>query len=596
MENYVILEAKPIKDIRGTFYIPAYQRGYRWERTQVKTLLNDLYQCMEANGQEKDYCLQPVVVQKKGAQKKGELQYDLIDGQQRLTTIYILLRYAHQNFETDYAHQDFETDYAHQNFEPKFSFKYETREKTQAFLENMDPQLAQTNIDFFHIYQAYTTIKDWLEETFPADTDSHLYKLCNYVKEKVKVIWYEVGAEADPIVLFTRLNVGKIQLTNAELIRALFLSDTPNGLENRRKYEIAIQWDNIEKQLRDDDDAFWAFITRKRAEDYPTRIDLLFDLMCHKQDAEKDPLFTFFKMEERLKHADRDSVWQEVINGFLQLKEWYKDNVYYHKIGYLIASGSKTMADLLDEARGKRKSEFKDRLDELIAESITWRTNDKDSYWDLDYHKDYNRICRILLLFNVQSIISYCVRQRFPFNKYNNEEWSIEHIHAQNSEGLKTVDLQLEWLEWHLPSLKAIHRDEPDNELVRAVEKAIDDIRQSGRFIRSDFDDIFRRVVNDLSDTTDTDYINTLPNLALLSCGHNTCLSNSTFDVKRNLIIKMDKSGEFIPYCTKMTFLKYYENSSDVQVHFWGQKDREAYLQAIQHVIAPYYDLIKFNA
>ena len=566
MENYVILEAKPIKDIRGTFYIPAYQRGYRWERTQVKTLLNDLYQCMEANGQEKDYCLQPVVVQ-----KKGELQYDLIDGQQRLTTIYILLRYVHQNY---------------------FSFEYETREKTKDFLNNMDPQLAQTNIDFFHIYQAYTTIKDWLEETFPADTDSHLYKLCNYVKEKVKVIWYEVGAEADPIALFTRLNIGKIQLTNAELIRALFLSDTPNGMENRRKYEIAIQWDDIEKQLRDDDGAFWAFITRKRAEDYPTRIDILFDLMCHKQDAEKDLLFTFFKMEERLKHADRDSVWQEVINGFLQLKEWYKDNVYYHKIGYLIASGSNTMADLFDEARGKRKSEFKDRLDELIAESITWRTNDKDSYWDLDYHKDYNRICRILLLFNVQSIISYCVRQRFPFNEYNNEKWSIEHIHAQNSEGLKTVELQLEWLQKHLPSLKAIHCDEPDNELVRAVEKAVDD----GRFIRSDFEDIFRRVVNDLSDTTDTDYINTLPNLALLSCGHNTCLSNSTFDVKRNLIIKMDKSGEFIPYCTKMTFLKYYENSSDVQVHFWGQKDREAYLQAIQHVIAPYYDLIKFEA
>lgn len=570
MENYVILEAKPIKDIRGTFYIPAYQRGYRWERTQVKTLLNDLYQCMEANGQEKDYCLQPVVVQ-----KKGELQYDLIDGQQRLTTIYILLRYVHQNY---------------------FSFEYETREKTKDFLNNMDPQLAQTNIDFFYIYQAYTTIKDWLEETFPADTDSHLYKLCNYVKEKVKVIWYEVGAEADPIALFTRLNIGKIQLTNAELIRALFLSDTPNGMENRRKYEMAIQWDDIEKQLRDDDDAFWAFITRKRAEDYPTRIDLLFDLMCHKQDAEKDPLFTFFKMEERLKHADRDRVWQEVINAFLQLKEWYKNNVCYHKIGYLIASGSKTMADLLDEARGKRKSEFMKRLDEMIAESITWSTNDKDSYWDLDYHKDYNRICRILLLFNVQSILYNGVQQRFPFNKYNNEEWSIEHIHAQNSEGLKTVDLQLEWLEWHLPSLKAIHRDESDNELVRDVEKAIDDIRQSGRFIRSDFDDIFRRVVNDMSDTTDTDYINTLPNLALLSCGHNTCLSNSTFDVKRNLIIKMDKSGEFIPYCTKMTFLKYYENSSDVQVHFWGQKDREAYLQAIQHVIAPYYDLIKFNA
>lgn len=579
MKNYVILEAKPIGEIQGLFNIPAYQRGYRWEKTQVKTLLNDLYQCMEANGQEKEYCLQPVVVQ-----KRDESQYNLIDGQQRLTTIYILLRYAQHYFP---------------KLKTNFSFEYETRKDTQVFLDKMDPQLAQTNIDFFHIYQAYTTIKDWLEETFPADTNKQYFALSNlykYINEKVKVIWYEVGSEVDPIALFTRLNVGKIQLTNAELIRALFLSDTPDGMENRKKYEMANQWDEIERQLRDDDDAFWAFFTRKSVKDYPTRIDILFDLMFHKQDTEKDPLFTFFKMEKRLKRSDKDSVWQEVISSFLQLKGWYKDNVYYHKIGYLIASGSLTMADLFDEARGKCKSEFNKRLDELIAESITWCTNDKDSYWDLDYHKDYNRICRILLLFNVLSTLGNGSQQRFLFNKYNNEEWSIEHIHAQNSEGLKTVDLQLEWLQLHLPSLKAIHRDEPDNELIKTVEQAIDSIRHNSSLVRSDFNDIFRRVVIDMSETTDTDYINTLPNLALLSCGHNTCLSNSTFDVKRNLIIKMDKRGEYIPYCTKMTFLKYYDNSSDVQVHFWGQKDREVYLQAIQNVIAPYYNLIKFEA
>lgn len=579
MKNYVILEAKPIGEIQGLFNIPAYQRGYRWEKTQVKTLLNDLYQCMEANGQEKEYCLQPVVVQ-----KRDESQYNLIDGQQRLTTIYILLRYAQHYFPF---------------FKTNFSFEYETRKDTQVFLDKMDPQLAQTNIDFFHIYQAYTTIKEWLEETFPADTNKQYFALSDlykYINEKVKVIWYEVGSEVDPIALFTRLNVGKIQLTNAELIRALFLSDTPDGMENRKKYEMANQWDEIERQLRDDDDAFWAFFTRKSVKDYPTRIDILFDLMFHKQDTEKDPLFTFFKMEERLKRSDKDSVWQEVVNSFLQLKGWYKDNVYYHKIGYLIASGSLTMADLFDEARGKCKSEFNKRLDELIAESITWCTNDKDSYWDLDYHKDYNRICRILLLFNVLSTLGNGSQQRFLFNKYNNEEWSIEHIHAQNSEGLKSVELQLEWLQLHLPSLKAIHRDEPDNELIKTVEQAIDSIRHNGSLVRSDFNDIFRRVVSDMSETTDTDYINTLPNLALLSCGHNTCLSNSTFDVKRNLIINMDKRGEYIPYCTKMTFLKYYDNSSDVQVHFWGQKDREAYLQAIQNVIAPYYNLIKFEA
>lgn len=280
MKNYVILEAKPIGEIQGLFNIPAYQRGYRWEKTQVKTLLNDLYQCMEANGQEKEYCLQPVVVQ-----KRDESQYNLIDGQQRLTTIYILLRYVQHYFPFPFLITN-------------FSFEYETRKDTEVFLDKMDPQLAQTNIDFFHIYQAYTTIKDWLEETFPADRNKQYFALSDlykYINEKVKVIWYEVGSEVDPIALFTRLNVGKIQLTNAELIRALFLSDTPYGMENRKKYEMANQWDEIERQLRDDDDAFWAFFTRKSVKDYPTRIDILFDLMFHKQDTEKDPLFTFFK-------------------------------------------------------------------------------------------------------------------------------------------------------------------------------------------------------------------------------------------------------------------------------------------------------------
>lgn len=82
MKKNVILEAKPIGDIKGVFNIPAYQRGYRWGKLQVKTLLNDLYQ--KANDStKKDYCLQPIVVL-----RKGEGEYDLIDGQQRLTTIY----------------------------------------------------------------------------------------------------------------------------------------------------------------------------------------------------------------------------------------------------------------------------------------------------------------------------------------------------------------------------------------------------------------------------------------------------------------------------------------------------------------------------
>ncbi len=77
MGNNIILETKFVADIRGSFYIPSYQRGYRWSETEVVRLLDDIYQ----NGK-KNYCLQPVVVRKK------EDRYELIDGQQRLTTLY----------------------------------------------------------------------------------------------------------------------------------------------------------------------------------------------------------------------------------------------------------------------------------------------------------------------------------------------------------------------------------------------------------------------------------------------------------------------------------------------------------------------------
>ena len=74
------LEERLVGQIEGEFYVPSYQRGYRWDETQVTALLNDVYK----NG-ENPYCLQPIVV------RKGDNgRYELIDGQQRLTTLYII--------------------------------------------------------------------------------------------------------------------------------------------------------------------------------------------------------------------------------------------------------------------------------------------------------------------------------------------------------------------------------------------------------------------------------------------------------------------------------------------------------------------------
>ena len=79
------------------FFIPSYQRGYRWTKKQIYDLCNDLLE-FTLNENKKDgvfYSLQPLIVRKGNFNIAGELKeaYEVIDGQQRLTTIFILYRF-----------------------------------------------------------------------------------------------------------------------------------------------------------------------------------------------------------------------------------------------------------------------------------------------------------------------------------------------------------------------------------------------------------------------------------------------------------------------------------------------------------------------
>lgn len=567
----VILETKAIGSIKGVFYVPRYQRGYRWTESQVKTLLNDLWE--NCNQEVKhEYCLQPVVVR-----KRGDNNYELIDGQQRFTTTLILLSYIKQQLPI---------------VQINYTIEYETRKDTTAFLSNINEQDANKNIDFFHIYKAHKCINNWLEESFSNDTNKKLTALLNlmdYLINKVKIIWYEVGEDEDPIALFTRLNIGRIQLTNAELIKALLLKEYNDENIDKNRIERSIQWDNIEKELRNDNDELWYFLTTKSASNYPTRIELLFDMMASKKNGEREKYFTFFWFEHNIKKYGVKKVWEEIQKNFLQIKEWYADNVFYHKIGYLISSGTTTMMDLFAKAKNKRKSEFLKELDNMIAQSINFNLKEEKVYSDLIYDKNYNEINKLLLLFNVESIIKEGVYQRFPFSKFNTAEWSLEHIHAQNSQGLKKKEVQMDWIKMHLDSIKAVSQDGQYDTLVHEME----DIINTGNInARNNFDDLFSKVCNALSEAGDAEYIHTISNMALLAKSDNAALNNSTFDVKRNQIIEMDQKGAFIPYCTKMVFLKYYTPSNENQIYFWGQKDRAAYIKAMERVLSPYMKII----
>lgn len=562
-------KTKRVLEIEGNFFVTDYQRGYRWGENEVKQLLEDIYE----NGL-KFYYLQPIVVKP----IKGE-DFELIDGQQRLTTLYLLLNYLEKSFSGE------------SKTSRKYEITYETRKETHSYLTDLDPNKKENNIDFFFIYNAYRTIKEWFK-----DDRSTINKFYFYLTEYVKIIWYEPEDNISGVDLFTRLNIGRIPLTNSELVRALFLSRN-SDLTQAEQLEIAAEWDSIEKELHQP--SFWAFLTNYQPEDYPNRIDLLFDLMAGGKSRDKYATFFYFNNKIKEKEKKQD-VWKEIIAYFARLKEWYGNREVFHKVGFLVSVGNKDKAliNLLNSTAGKKKDEVSVYLDSEIKEEIKEVILGELTYQSKNTHQ-------VLLLFNVLSVMNVKDESlRFPFDKYKNNAWSLEHIHAQNAEILNTTEKQKEWLSIHKEVLQSmVERENLENAIkekgqqkstieaqikkLRDLLNTIEKMEQQNSIVKAQFDELQKQVFSQLSNETEGDYLDSLANMALLNVGNNAALNNSVFEVKRRKIIEMDKAGAHIPYCTRMVFFKYYTPTPS-NLHFWGADDRGAYIKAIRETLKPY--------
>ena len=199
--------------LKEAYFVPAYQRGYRWTEIQITDLLDDIYEFYSSSTQDDEfYCLQPIVVKK----SEQANTWNLVDGQQRLTTIILLVKYINEMWRG-------------KNKLPVPKITYQTREKTQQFLDafeigddgNVNADRQYENRDFYHIVQAYSAIHQWVKEKQKTAFNDAQFQ--SQFLHHTKVIWYEIEDSEDEITAFIRINSGKIPLTNAELIKALFL-------------------------------------------------------------------------------------------------------------------------------------------------------------------------------------------------------------------------------------------------------------------------------------------------------------------------------------------------------------------------------------
>jgi uncharacterized protein with ParB-like and HNH nuclease domain len=578
-----------------TFFIPSYQRGYRWDIKQVNELLDDIRDLM-VTGKD-SYCLQPVVVK-----TLSDTRFEVIDGQQRLTTIYLLLL----RLKADHS-------------EP-FNLEYETRKDCLEFFKDLKQGVYDynSNPDFAHMSAAYNQITNFvntISNTDPIAEDV----LNNVVKNVLEIIWYQVPSKIDndrqdSIKIFTRLNIGKIPLTSAELIKAILLSTDNLNVSSStsqeisladkkaRQIELANEWNEIEYELQNS--SFWNFINFVE-NTTPTRIDFLFDLVYQTEvsasERNEDSFSNFYKKFAAAKANPPVSgmlmakEWDQLKSCYAVLKEWYNDKELYHLIGYLIWAG-KDIVNLYMLYLRETKTTFVKLLTNQVG--TTLKSHQVDN---LFYGKDSSEVTRVLVLLNVlEAKESKDLSVKFPFErlKLKSIKWSLEHIHAQNSEDINQKEYS-KWLEDHETIL---NRMRPLSEaLLYKLIELKEAFEQNHRAfdIKGNFQLIANEIIAFLSQQEEQQVINIeqnshlqnpdhISNMALLDANSNSSLSNSVFAVKREKIINMDREGVFIPQATRNVFLKYY---SDYPEHliYWTIEDKQKYLRVINNKIKPFF-------
>lgn len=588
-------------------------------------MLDDLYEYAQniksgCGHNSKFYCLQPLVV------KKCDTQYEVIDGQQRLTTLFLLLKFLEQ-FANVIGIKI-----------PIFELDYETRKGCVEFLkEEKYKEISGVNLDFFHISKAYQTIANWFKGGNEGAKKFDILQVLVGDTYNAQFIWYEIQDDENQIETFTRLNLGKIPLECSELIKALFLKKDENNLsEEQKQIEIANEWNIIENELQNQ--RLWNFITNDELKT-SSRIELLFNIFYEslKKKISDDKNLSSENKQKFKKHIGNDKysvfrfindffdetcqsykemylsyfaedsdeekktkanyLWNKIKEIFMAIKKWYEDPICYHYIGFIIYCSKNTNAEIVslyEDYKNLSKNDFKNRLKEKIKKSLGKIAYDEESKRiDLNYANkdDKEKIKKLLLLFNLEYLIARNSVEnneneewftKFPFDIFKNEKWDLEHIDSYTENGLKDFESQKEWLKISLCDLKNLFEFEnkqnlfesENKRLPRWLEKEIQD------FEKNQAADKFERIKmmiqefagEDKDKETPEEIKNQVGNLTLLNASINREYKNALFVTKRRKIIEKDSSGIFIPLCTKNVFLKYFDLNGTSKTR-WSYRD-----------------------
>ena len=580
------------------YNIPEYQRGYKWTIQQIKQLLDDIDRFQQHGNDDRFYCVQNITLVEKKTENNNLSYYNVVDGQQRLTTLIVLLSYLGETKmiegKLNYSVRP-DTDYFIRNFIIKPNI---TKDNWTGFLETNTDQ-DYDHQDIYYLFSAYKCISHWMQDR-NIDKENFKGKLLNNVKLIINKPYTDNEQE-----LFMNLNTGRVSLDGADLVRALLitnvakeelenttLEDTKSIVKiNERRVRIGLELDEISAWWNQPNvSKYFDFLDKISApgsetiefdsEKHP--IDLLYKLYVVTE-GKKDIRLQYFENQKYIE------LYKRLITLHRTIKDWYQDCEIYHYVKYILTQSTKNTFTTIwsDWTRTKSRQCFVDELKDKSREIIETFIDEIDKLNADWYANEDERLYKILIMSDIVQIIKshkYEDRMSFlPADYFKPRVEDIEHIFPQTPIGAKNNKVQSDFKAYIevLNNLSDKYNETADeaNKIAAIVAPANWADAASVEFCQNKINSNANKLI----------HRNSIGNLVLLNEKINRGYGNDFYTRKRIEIVKNPRR-KFIRPHTLRPFIKGYLQEPDA-LEVWTDGDIRANAEYLKQQIKDFFNL-----
>lgn len=574
------------------FNIPDYQRGYKWNASDVTKLLEDLKKFEESNPKAGDfYCLQNITLVPSDNGKR----LNVVDGQQRLTTLYILLSYYKNRINESFGFNE--------NI-LRYSIRKETAEKLISLYQDesvwdaLNPAAAKHR-DEFYILTVAESIKTWFAiNSLKFDT----------VWDRLKLIVNKIEGKSEETI-FANINGGKVPLDGADLVRAILMTKSAKEKfselkstekTNEFRVRMGIEIDGINQWWSNEDvkNYYAQFISSTIHNDDLFKKDFSINLLYK-------IFYEIYKDNEKLKNKVKNfsfdffeygtdfdgkggnnyyEMYQKILSLHLTLKDWYNNSEIYHLLGYLFFNfkGTNSLKTVWKEWEASNsKHDFSKKLKGLISaelENFVEKVDVKDPGHSqrselqrriIDINYDwYNNVFteKLLPLLDVIQFqnVQKTQKGRLPVAYFKKAGEQKEHIMCQHP---RKTDKGQELTQEEISDfIKALNFTEEDKEIAKELDELIPKNDNNEKLTS----EVIEKIENKLHDYC----LNSIGNIVLLDSHVNESYGNAPHNQKVARITSEFFGNEhYIRPFTASVFLEKNETDGIVKANekwHWG--------------------------